>query len=467
LVASEDPVSVFVCLALLAGVPPVAILESHVGARPDDFDRTVEHVVRGFDGRPTWSGDELARVITATFGRAAGRDASADVERLRAQFDTAYDAYINGRLAAAQAPLEQVVHTLLSTSALGVRHQPARETLYRALVVLSHVHARLGHTADARAAMAEVLRTFPDRPVLAATFGGEIAELYRDEKRELAQRPRLALRVDTDSDAVVFINERFIGVGPVSVADLLPGTYRVLTQIKQRLGRVHEVTLVDAQVEIHIDASFDCALESDSYAGLRTPTLARDPDELRAAAQVAGRVGAEMAVILASRPYRGHPALIGTLVEAHSGRLLRAAAVALDKSGSAGDAGAEALGRFLSAGVVTGALVPLGPTVADAKAATAAAPPRTRAAKWLPWVTLTAGVALAAAGGYWLRLDGSGTCGAGLCPERYATGTQGAIAVSTGGALMLGSAGWLYWQGRALSVEVGPKHAGLSLVGAF
>src|SRR5262249_35200473 len=277
--------------------PPLAILESHLyegGAIP------LDGVLTGLAGRDLLYGDSLAQAISARWSRPPGSSDPRLVDKYVALLERLNDRYIEGQFAEVVPELQRVIADLIANCALVVKQQLARDQMFRALVLLAHSQMRLGHAAAAEEAIAEAIRAFPERRVDSATYGIEVAQLYRRVLAAQEGKRRAPLRLETDHDAALFLDERFVGVGSAHVPDLPPGRYRALTQTQGRFGRVHEVQIDGEPVQLRIDAALDVALRTDGGAQLVFTTLTdRDANETRFAARVARELALPQVLLLA------------------------------------------------------------------------------------------------------------------------------------------------------------------------
>jgi hypothetical protein len=410
--------------------PAAAMVESFSGDRPAVASSHIRHVTTVLAAQSVLAGTELVTTLHAKVSRPAGSADPSLLTRTSTLFNAANDLYIRGRFAEAEAGLQRTIAELRTNSALVVTQQMAREDLYRSLVILSHAQARQGELAQAIATMSEVIRSFPERRVETSTFGLEVADFYRRVLRDLNVLPRTALRIETDPDVAVFLNERFVGLGGAYLPDLPPGHYRVLTQRKQRFGRVHDIALAGEQMELRIDAGFDAALQSDDLPRLGFPS---EKDREAHEARYAQRFGQALAVkevfILGTRVAQGRQILTGTAISVTTGRMLRSAAVALEPAPPSGIT-LEALARFLMQGGPKEGLIL---AVDDAGGDEPHGGP-SRVWKWLATIS---GLAALGLGAYWVAIDGSGTCSQASCPERFQTATQGYVALGLGGGLLV------------------------------
>src|SRR5690606_27355415 len=135
----------------------------------------------------------------------------------------------------------------------------------------------------------------PGREISYKEYGPEPRDFYQKVQAELGGQGRGSLAVDVDDErTVVFVNERYAGVGDVKVTDLYPGRDRVLGRQGDSLGRVHLVGVEPgATATLALSWEFDSSLRTGRTAWLEFPDeAARAEAEARMAVRVARSVGA-------------------------------------------------------------------------------------------------------------------------------------------------------------------------------
>jgi len=205
--------------------------------------------------------------------------------------------------------------------------------------------------------MAELIRSFPDREISYKDYGPEPRDFFQKVQKEMAREGTGELAVDVDDDrTVVFINERYAGVGDVKVADLHAGRYRVFVQQGDRLGRVHEVDVEAGRAAtVSVSWQLDAALRAG--AGLVFPDeVARADQEARHAVRIARSLSAQSVVVLGIRDNRGRRSVVGAVYAADSTRPLRSGAVAVEPVVPA-DERLAALARLLAGDEAAAGLV--------------------------------------------------------------------------------------------------------------
>jgi len=256
---------------------------------------------------------------------------------------------------------------------------------------------------------------------------------------ELGGQGRGSLAVDVDDErTVVFVNERYAGVGDVKVTDLYPGRYRVLVQQGDSLGRVHLVGVEPgATATLALSWEFDSSLRTGRTAWLEFPDeAARAEAEARMAVRVARSVGATSVVVLGIRDNRGRRSVVGAVYSADSTRPLRSGAVAVEPAPPAAER-LVALGRLLAGDEAAADLVaPLG-DLAGASGGPADTAPDGRPLRIWKWVALGGGVAAVAAGATLIAIHERGLMEDGSRnPSARNTRTAGIVSAAAGGLLI-------------------------------
>ena len=422
-----------------AGAGPI-VLEAYGGERPADADRLLAPVLAELERGGFPAPRQVAAQVEDRLSRSAGAPDQEEVAAALAAIEAGYKQYLSGQFEPAIAGLGRGLAALSSAPAAVIGQGERREAILRGLVGLAMSHRRLGRQTEATAAMAELVRSFPDREISYKDYGPEPRDFYQKVQRELGADGKGSLAIDVDDDrTVVFINERYAGVGDVTATDLYPGRYRVFVQQGGAQGRVH---LVDVQPDTRATLALSWRLDAALQSGERGVWLAladeetRTSEEPRLAVRVARAVGATSVVVLGIRDNRGRRSVVGAVYSADSTRPLRSGAVAVEPAPPADDR-LVALGRLLAGDEAAAALVaPLGdaapaPGGHDRVSGAGGRPLRT----W-KWITLGAGLAAAGTGAALIAAhepaimeDGSRN------PSARNTRTAGIITAAAGGAL--------------------------------
>lgn len=313
-----------------AAADPI-VLESYGAPRPADADRLLAPVMSELAraGFPAIS--DVEQRIDARLSRPAGSLDDARAADAVRSIEVGYKKFRAGEFNAAMADLDRGLKALRTAPGAVAGKSDRRDAVMRGLLGVALSQRRLGHQTEATAAMAELIRSFPDREISYKDYGPEPREFFQKVKGELAREGNGAIAVDVDDDrAVVYVNERFIGVGDQTASDLSPGRYRVLVQQGEQLGRVHEV-----EVEAGRTATVNVSWPLDSTLGAGAALVfpdeaARADNEARHAVRVARALGAQSVVVLGIRDNRGRRSVVGAVYSADSTRPIRSGAVAVE-----------------------------------------------------------------------------------------------------------------------------------------
>lgn len=394
------------------------------------------------------------------------RDATEDeATALLHTVDDGQEAFLRHDFGVCIKTLDRAVTDLAARDAFLGRDRRARLALERARLVLAHAYLRTGRPRDAAVVMAEVVRAVPGREPSPRSYSPDVVAFHRKVRADLDGQPRGMLKVQTRPEgAHVFIGGEYIGRSPVRVPDVFPGRYRIVAQTGDRPGRVQEVPVASGEQEFVLDLELDSALTRDAQ-----PALAYPDGDIRSRLKIGhatalGRaLGAREVILVGVGFQQGRPALMGTVVAVDSARTVRAGFVTLEPA-APDRATLESFGRFLRVGAPgPGVVVQVGSAVRPWEGP---APGRS-ALRWLRWVGLGVGVALAATGGALLWLDGRGTCSAPAgvtCPDHYETKVPGAVLIGTGAALAVAASVALVLRlGEGKRVAVTPQPGGAVL----
>lgn len=325
------------------------VVESHAVTRPDDTTRLLAPLHEELAARGFLTGDPLARRYQAQVSRPA-----LSAEGLPTDFEDRVErghrAWVGARFDEAIATLDPVIATAYANPRAFAHNQTLRDRLRKAQIALALSHQRTGDIAAAKALLGEVLRSFPDTQVLRSQYGPDAFALFEDVRRAHGQGGRGRLRIMVPTDAsVVFINERFEGVGDIDKGDVIPGEYRVHCQDGKRVSRVHRVVVrADDTTEVSIDLRFEATLHaSASWTGFLFASAAeRGRLEARYAVTLARQLGANRVIVIGIDRAAKRSTLSGALVDLGTARELRRASLVLDPEPSADRV--RSLARFLA-----------------------------------------------------------------------------------------------------------------------
>lgn len=449
------------------------LLQSHAGAIPDDARTYVAQLVRALGSDAPLHGAALGKKVEASLSDTAG--SKTRPVGIRQLVEQGRKRFINGEFRQAIAKLEQARGQLTRKVALVASDQGLRDTLHKASLFLAHAYLRDKQGERATERISEVIRSFPDRDLSLARYGPDLATFYRKVRQELNRQPRGSLTITSEAQGcLVFVNERFVGMSPATVKDLLPGRYRIYVQRPRQQGRIHLVTLNGGSHQVTVDFALDRVLHTEPFVGFRfEDRAAKERDEVQHAAAVARALDAPMVLLLGFHTYQGRRTLQGTAISAATSRIIRSGMVALEPAAPSPET-LRALGQFLVAGKEGGDLIikPAAGGLTDLGNAGGGAGaddgPGFFSARVFKWITLGLGVASLATGIALIAVDGGGTCEAGtggLCPERFETQTPGIVLTAVGGAALVTS-GILFYV-DAGSDERAPSRSAAALLPWF
>jgi hypothetical protein len=410
------------------------VLESYGGPRPAGADKLLAPVISelGQSGFPARS--EIARRIEERLSRSLAPLDEAGAAVAVRSIEAGYKRFVAGDFDGAVGDLEKGVAALAAAPGAVAGKADRRDALMRGLLGLALSQRRLGRQTEATAAMAELIRSFPDREISYKEYGPEPRDFFQKVERDLGRDGRGALTVDVDDDkAVVFINERYAGVGDVSVVDLLPGRYRIFLQQGDQPGRIHEVEVEPGRTAaLTVSWQLDAVLRPG--AALVFPDEeARGQWEARHAVRIARALGAPSVVVLGIRDNRGRRSVVGAVYSTESTRPLRSGAVAIEPVVPASER-LEALARLLAGDEAAADLVaPLGEPGPGGDGGAIDGGGGSRPVRVWKWVALGGGLA-AIAGGVTLIAIHQGPVDGERVIERNSR-VPGIITASAGAAL--------------------------------
>ncbi|MGE3544695.1 MAG: hypothetical protein AB7L28_12225, partial [Kofleriaceae bacterium] len=263
-------------LALAAPARADLVFESYIDHRP----KLAEHVIpllrtalqkRGFTAEP-------ASVIKALGPMAATPgviDADQTAAKIAQAIDDGFNAWTNGNFEEADTKLTKAIQAAHRNPALLVADTTSHSVIARGMVGLALSRARRGDTSGSEAAMAELIRSYPDRPLQRAMFGPQADKLYRAVRSHLETQRRGTLTIRVSSpQAMIFIDEQLRAVGNGSTADLIPGEYRVFVQVPGTAGRRYTANVLpDQETRLEIDWDIMSAFSvSDRWVGFTFTT---------------------------------------------------------------------------------------------------------------------------------------------------------------------------------------------------
>lgn len=349
------------------------------------------------------TGPKLAERVDGEISEPATVLPEAELGRAARFVESGEKQSVTGDWKLAVAELARGVDLLLSAPVSMAQRQDLRDLLFAGLVALARAEARLGASEEATRWMAELLRTFPERELSRAKYPPDVHKLYREVQDQLASDGLGRLTVKTDSGVMVFVNERFVGLGEVDLGALPSGVYRVYLQRGDRRGRLHRVDVGSASDEtLAIRWTLDGALRTDGGRVRFEFDGETERAELEAAStvEVARAVNASTVAVVGIREHDGRRAIIGSVLSMETGKSLRSAVIAVEPVAPS-DEKIRALGRFLAGDTEAARL--LGDARIDGAPSVGPAPARrTEIPAWyadkLGWVLAGGGLIVAGAG---------------------------------------------------------------------
>jgi hypothetical protein len=246
-------------------------------------------------------------------------------------------------------------------------------------------------------------------------YGPVASKAFDDSRKALASRGtgKLSVKIQT---GVVFVDETYRGSGSMKM-DVPPGEYRVVVIANDEPSRTHLVTVrPNGETTVVVDAAFDQAVHTGSWTGFSFANAEeRDKHAGPYAAQLARAIGAK-SVMLVGVDQGKKPQVFGSIISLDSGNAIRGATVALEPDPSrellkalarylVGDAAAPGLEIVdtKAKAIVTN----VDPDKHDGEVAIGATSTTvdTRWGGWR-WLSLSATIGLAGAGGVLYALNG-------------------------------------------------------------
>lgn len=297
---------------------PTLVLESHAGARPA---RLAPLLAKVDDGLETRGHAAFPKSIISLAGPNVPRPGILDSDLTSAQIaekhNTAFALFGEAKWSQARDLLLEVRDHVRRNPALVADDITIHDLMFRTMVALAVCHQRLGDPSAATRAMTDAIRVYPARPVSRADAWAKEGEtLYLDVTKSLQQVSRGRLRIAAGHrGAQISVEGQPRGVGNVSLADLVPGVYRVFIRTSsQDPGRQYEITVRPGEESfLKVDANVDRVLwASDEWVGLLFPNEAARTNECKLASELATRwTDSGAAVVLASGEENGRPILVG------------------------------------------------------------------------------------------------------------------------------------------------------------
>ena len=445
---------VLVAVAIGTASPAAAssqmiVLESYSESRPEDADKLLVPLIGELRSRGCAANQELAARVNRRISMATQTLSEAELDEVKRLVSGGVAQYRDGNYEASVAKTKRAIRFLDSAPLTMVRSQETRDLMFDALIYLALANGRLGRTLAATRAMAELIRSFPDKEISHARHGPEPRQLFLKVKEDLKLQgvSRLAITLD-DPRSVVFINERYVGVGSTVLENLFPGRYRVFVQQGERAGRRHEVDVqAGSDAAIDIVWGIDGALRTEkAFVGLIfTSELERSEREAGYVNRIARALDAPGVVVVGVRVYRGRRSIVGTSFAADSSRPNRTAVLAIEPVAPTEDQ-VRAMARFL-AGDESAAKMFANRAGPERKQESKMVRPRPddrgRPYRTWKWVGLLGGVVAIGTGVTLIAIDEPEIAGDHLNKTARSTKTLGIVTTAMGGVLTL--AGAYFW----------------------
>jgi hypothetical protein len=479
------PVHIAVCVAAAVLVPrPAAaggssiVLESYQGDRPPDAELLLKPVYAELGKHGFVLGDKLVTVLGQTVSRGSGQLTASQSVEAQKHVEDGYQRFIDGDYPKAIAAEHQALALYATAPGQMAKENALRDLQFKALLVAARSSEVLGKGEDAFGYMAEAIRTFPGRHVSAAEFDPKVNALYRKVKEELHRQGEGTLEVKVDDpNAVIFVDERFVGTGAIKLENLVPGRYRVYVAKGGQAGRVREVEVAaGGHATIDVPWQIDGTLRTHAgYAGLELGRGAGTAEEIGVAVKVARAVGAKNVVVLGLRTLDGRRAVVGYSVSTESQNKVFAAVQIEPVDPAPGTLAKLAALLAGDKNVETKGIITKEPTPAPVQVAGT----RHGAMHTLKWVFLAGGVVgLAAGGGLYATAQEQPT-GDGTRMAGYRDTKTLGLGVGAAGVVLTGVAIYMFAADHDVPVEssgphgvaivpaIGPRGAGLTVLGRF
>ena len=228
---------------------------------------------------------------------------SSETASTEAQLKQGIALYLEGKFKKSKELLEAAWLQKMCRPAIVARNQTLRDSSYQALVYLALVSNRLRQQSKAKSYVEEFMRSFPDREVSSRQFGPEASSLFLKHGAEYIKKAKEQLNVSLDdSSAVVFVNERYVGVGEQNMK-LLPGDYRIYTQRGSLAGRVFKLNVrSNSKMSLHSSSVKDKAIVTEDHFFLSFDSKEdQDKYALDFAYEIAGSLNAKELVLVQSQ----------------------------------------------------------------------------------------------------------------------------------------------------------------------
>lgn len=418
-------------------------VESYPGSRPRDAAQILQPATAELEslGFRRAGADADAGALS----RPARTLRRTEIQAIRGFVDSGHALFNDNEIERAITEIERALALLDAAPVSLITATDLRKLRMKALIVLAQCYKRRGDPRQVTRAMAELLRSFPDFDISTRTHGYEPVTMRESVAKEIAAEGlgRLVVEVD-EPQAIVFVNERYAGVGRVELDELYPGRYRVLVRNGAQSGRLHEVEVEPGRPgRLSVQWAFDAALQNDGdrlFLSFTSPS-ALESEQAGHANRLARRLDADEILTLSIRTIDGRRTVEGQVQSRESSRFLRRGAVAVEPV--VPHDRLRALARFLAGDDQAAKLIDrvtmdgaLGAEPAPA-ATVSDRPAPARPLRLWKWVTLTTGLAAAGTGAYLIAVHESEFDDTGARRNDHRdTRTAGIATAAAGGALI-------------------------------
>jgi hypothetical protein len=370
------------------GVPTI-VLESHVGHRSAESDAAMHPVLDelerlGFAARP----QSIERLLGGRAPRPGRLDEGRSVTDIKQLIALGRSAFDKAKFDEAEAALRGAVDLIRRNPALLVLDTNNEKVAYSAYVGLSLALFKLKRRPEATEVMLELLR-MSSTPIPQAEYGPKAEEIHSDAEKEAQTLGRGSLTISVDdSRAMIFLDQKFRGIGNVALGDLIVGTHHVLVQIPGT-GGLQYVRTVQASKPTELDINWraESQLHLDAnWAGFVFATELERQREVAYAHDFGRRFGGADVILLRTMQLDGRPYIVGTQYPADGGAPIGAFAPV-----DAGEPLLRSLARYLYDGTVAAGLRVLQRTASDAPSVALAASRSHNGSLWVPLIGLGAG----------------------------------------------------------------------------
>jgi hypothetical protein len=258
--------------ALVAALPAIAradvalVVEEYTANRPQENSALLAPVRRELAKRGVLvEPNEIITALGDGIPLPARTDPSVTIASITAKIESAQNSAAHAKFDDAIRDYEAALRLAHENPSTVVADGAAPMWLTRAYVGLAFAHHRLGHESAAADALADQIRSFPDRPVTSVDYGPESEKLYglTRKQQETSKRGTL-LVVVSRPEAQIYVNEVRHGPGSRFAGDLLPGRYRLLVQVGN-VARRYAVD-VDPAKSVQVERRIDWELDSNFEA---------------------------------------------------------------------------------------------------------------------------------------------------------------------------------------------------------